>query len=270
LAILSYVERGHYGRHQVAVFIHGIMGNKKNWLIFINNWLASFPGWTALVFDLPNHGDSPKHMSPYTVGSCAQELVSSLKQLGIEPQVVIGHSFGAKVALLTADQLTSVEQIWLLDSSPGAVVAKPLDHQELSALELIDLLASLAWPQPSRKALVAALLNYGVSNNIALWMTTNLSDSPSGLILTFIPAELKAMLIDFFKLDLWPLITKLAPHKKIHLVAAEYGQRLNQADQDMLADKTDKRGFFHTLKHAGHFLHADKPADLIKLMADHW
>ena len=78
---LSYVELGHAQRTRVIVFLHGIMGNKKNWLNFAKLWLASRPDWTAIIFDLRNHGESLKHQFPLTIEACAQDIVKALQSL---------------------------------------------------------------------------------------------------------------------------------------------------------------------------------------------
>ena len=50
----------------------------------------------------------------------AQRRGEIAAELGEEPRVVVGHSFGGKVALVYArEQASSLEQVWVLDAPPG-------------------------------------------------------------------------------------------------------------------------------------------------------
>ncbi|GAU12435.1 hypothetical protein TSUD_229690 [Trifolium subterraneum] len=70
-----------------AVFLHGILGCRKNW-------------------DLRCHGDSAsmKKRGPHTVASAALDVLKLVRDLRITPRVLVGHSFGGKVVLSMVDQ----------------------------------------------------------------------------------------------------------------------------------------------------------------------
>jgi pimeloyl-ACP methyl ester carboxylesterase len=251
---------------KTAIFLHGIMGNKKNWQGFVKTFIESFGSWNAIVFDLRNHGESSKHQAPFSVEAAARDVAEALNILTIKPRAIIGHSFGGKVATLAAEFMVSIEQLWLLDSSFSALnAANPLEESmSTTAFEVLEILDQVIWPVESRRALINELLARGMSNQIALWMTTNLVEEGEAFRLSFEPSELKKMLMDFMALDLWERVSFL--DKNIHLVAAEYGFRLNAIDRQHLQQIAGPRGFFHVLKDSGHFVQADNPHGLIELM----
>ena len=102
------------GQGPVVVLIHGTGATTHTW------WQVApllAKDHTVLCLDLPGHGFSSefKALSP-TPHQVAQDMAVLLKTLGLEPQVMIGHSAGALVAA----------QWWLTQgqaASPCALVA---------------------------------------------------------------------------------------------------------------------------------------------------
>lgn len=253
---------------QVVVMVHGIMGNKKNLASITSKLALTWPGYRFLSLDLRNHGQSSKHQEPYTIEACAKDIAEVAKALDIYPTCIIGHSFGAKVALIATELLPCVTSVWLLDASPGIYEPKPLgDRGSFNAFDVIDLLEKGPKFYPTRRHLIDYLLGQGAESAIAAWMTTNLQPSGDGFELVFAPGEMARMLTSFVSTDLWPLVTKISSRAEVHLVAAERGLRVSSDDEKKLINYTGRRGFFHLLPDAGHFLHVDNPTGLLGLLA---
>nr|XP_011462124.1 PREDICTED: abhydrolase domain-containing protein IMO32-like [Fragaria vesca subsp. vesca] len=110
-----------------AVFLHGILGSRKNWGNFTRRLAQEFPTWQFLLVDLRCHGDSAsiKKTGPNIVSSTALDVLKLVRQLRITPRVLVGHSFGGKVALSMVEQvakpLVRPVRVWVLDSTPGKV-----------------------------------------------------------------------------------------------------------------------------------------------------
>lgn len=268
-AKISYVAMGDIYEYPPMVFLHGIMGSKKNLEHFVGKLLSVLPNSSALLFDLRNHGQSSKHCPPFTVLACADDIALAIKKLDcLKPSWVFGHSFGGKVALLVAKKLPFVKQVWLLDCPPGQI-HQSSGQTNFSALAVLLKLKEVSWPVRSRNDLVNELLNLGVAREIALWMTTNLRQEDDGLYLTFDPDDILKMLNNFISLDLWPLVHSLSKRCEIHLVAAEFARRVTLEDKVKLMSLSEpKMGFFHLLKNSGHFVHKDNPNDLIQMIKD--
>ena len=95
--------RLHYivqGNSRPVVFIHGNPGS-------VQDWMAEFVPLTSrhkvIAFDRPGHGRSqrPKH-GEATVEVQAQLLHDALAQLRVERPILVGHSWGATLALVYA------------------------------------------------------------------------------------------------------------------------------------------------------------------------
>lgn len=255
---------GDIEQHAPAIFLHGIMGNQKNLAGFVQKFVTHNPSFSAITFDLRNHGAAKKNASPFTVEACADDIVANCVSLNIEPKIIVGHSFGGKVALSFAGKFL-VAQVWMLDCPLGPVHAVRALHQSetQNALEIMEKLSRMSWPAQSRKDVVDQMIALDISHHIALWMTTNLESKPDGLRLVFEPQDTAAMLRDFMTLDLWPVAKQLT-HTAIHVVKAEIGGRITSEDERRMRDLP--RGHLHVLKNAGHFLHIDNPDGLLEIM----
>lgn len=261
---LSYVTVGDIHVKPPIVFLHGIMGNKKNLAGFVTKLVAAVPRTSAVIIDLPNHGQSSKHWRPLTVEACARAIARFCST--INPNMIAGHSFGGKVALFACELIPSIERLYMLDCPVGPVdrVRALNQPQSFTAFDVMDVLERVPFPVSSRKALVDALTNLGMSNALALWMTTNLIDGTDGLYLNFDPADLRVLLHDFVALDCWPVLGRIHDRVVVHAVAAEHGERV-RSEKDRFTKMVAERGTFEILKDAGHFVHVDNPDGLIDI-----
>ncbi|KAH1223243.1 putative esterase/lipase [Glycine max] len=166
-----------------AVFLHGILGCRKNWGTFARRLAQEFPTWQFLLVDLRCHGDSAsiKKRDPHTVASAAMDVLKLVRELRITPRVLVGHSFGGKVVLSMVDQaakpLARPVRAWVLDATPGKVRAGG-DGEDHPA-ELISFLSTLPNEVPSKWDVLRALIQQGFSNDVAQWVVTNLRPSSS-------------------------------------------------------------------------------------------
>ena len=86
-----------FGNGSHVVMIHGITGNLAIWHLEIVPALMSEHRMTT--YDLRGHGYSDVPPAGYTTADHAADLMELLDHLGIERAHVIGHSFGADIAL---------------------------------------------------------------------------------------------------------------------------------------------------------------------------
>lgn len=143
----SYISDKSAPEPPTAVLLHGILGCRKNWGTFARRLAKEFPKWQFLLVDLRCHGDSAslKKRGAHSVASAALDVLKLLGQMRLTPRVVVGHSFGGKVALSMVDQvakpLARPVRVWVLDATPGNVRAGA-DGDDHPA-ELISFLSTL-------------------------------------------------------------------------------------------------------------------------------
>ena len=112
---ISY-ETVNPARKDVALFLHGWGANKE---IMKKAFGAYFKDFRHVYVDMPGFGASGMHGALATK-DYAKIMKSFLDELGANPKIIFGHSFGGKVATLL-----NPEYLALL-SSAGIVAKKPL------------------------------------------------------------------------------------------------------------------------------------------------
>ncbi|XP_061366147.1 uncharacterized protein LOC133309408 [Gastrolobium bilobum] len=266
-----------------AVFLHGILGCRKNWGTFARRLAQEFPTWQFLLVDLRCHGDSAsiQKRGPHTVASAALDVLKLVRQLRITPRVLVGHSFGGKVVLSMVDQaakpLARPVRAWVLDATPGKVRAGG-DGDDHPA-ELISFLSTLQKEVSSKRDVVKALIQHGFSNDVAQWVVTNLRptgspDSPlSSFSWVFDLRGIAEMYQSYEETNYWRIVEDvprgvhvnfLKAERSLHRWALEDLQRIHAAEE--LAAEEGGGVEMHVLEDAGHWVHADNPDGLFRIL----
>ena len=121
---LHYQE---FGEGPAFVMIHGITGNLAIWHLEIVPALMS--SFRITTYDLRGHGYSDVPPSGYTTADHASDLRQLLDNLGIQRAHVMGHSFGADIALhFTILFPERVERLVLVE--PAIAALRPLRERE--------------------------------------------------------------------------------------------------------------------------------------------
>ena len=122
------------GSGRPVVLIHGNPGSCQDWAKLYGP-LAS--GYCGFAFDRPGHGHSerPNHR-PITVEIQAQMLHQALKELNVAEPILVGHSWGAALALSYALQFP--------DDLAGAVLLAPAVYESDDGISFLTKLP--AWP----------------------------------------------------------------------------------------------------------------------------
>ncbi|KAM3353303.1 hypothetical protein ACQJBY_024454 [Aegilops geniculata] len=268
-----------------AVLLHGILGSGKNWGSFAKRLAQEFPMWQFLLVDLRCHGDSAsiKKREPHTVASTAFDVLKLIGQLRLSPRVLVGHSFGGKVALSMVDQaakpLARPVRVWVLDATPGKV-RSGLDGEDHPA-ELIDFLRRMPVQVNSKQEVVDALVKAKFSVDVARWVATNLRrSSPSGprsspsYSWIFNLNGISEMYKSYEDTNLWRIVENvprgvhinfLKAERSLHRWALEDLQRIHTAEE-VAADEAGGVEM-HVLEDAGHWVHADNPDGLFRILS---
>lgn len=240
--------------------LHGIYGAGRNWASVARSVVADRPKWGALLVDLRGHGDSTGFAPPHTLESTAADL-DRLSAPG-PVRAVLGHSFGGKIALLRGRDDERVEQVWVVDSTPES------GEPEGSAWQMLELLRRLPAEFEDRDEAVEAMTARGVAHPIALWMSANLDWRDESYRWRLDVDTMEALLRDFFRTDLWPLVESPRPGLEIHFIRAADSPVLGlaQAERIRAAGVETGQVFIHEVD-GGHWLNADNPEALVGLIA---
>ncbi|KAK9929979.1 hypothetical protein M0R45_027041 [Rubus argutus] len=268
----------------------GMMGSRKNWGTFTRRLAQEFPTWQFLLVDLRCHGDSAliKKTGPNTVSSTALDVLklfllpARFGQLRITPRVLVGHSFGGKVALSMVEQAAKPfarpVRVWILDATPGKV--RPGGNGEDHPEELISVLSTLPKEVSSKRDVADALVHKGFSRDVAQWVVTNLratgplGSTPSTFSWTFDLNGIAEMYQSYEETNLWQIVEDvpqgvhvnfLKAERSLHRWALEDLQRIHAAEE--LAVEEGGGVEMHVLEDAGHWVHADNPDGLFRILS---
>ena len=98
-----------------VVFLHGWGGDASAFL-FVAERIKSFS--KCIVVDFNGFGSTPEPSRPYSVGDYAGEVLSVLERENIDNAVIVGHSFGGRVAMeISAKFPDAVKGLVLVDSA---------------------------------------------------------------------------------------------------------------------------------------------------------
>jgi pimeloyl-ACP methyl ester carboxylesterase len=92
---VAWEEAGDFGG-QAAVCLHDAGSGGREFRPFLRQRLI---GIRLIVLDWPGHGRSGEDASEFSVERCARLLQAFVNQLGISRPVLLGHGFGAAVAI---------------------------------------------------------------------------------------------------------------------------------------------------------------------------
>ena len=103
--------------------LFGASGNFKSWATQLGKEYET--GRRIVLADLRNHGDSP-HAASMRFGEMAEDVLALMDKLDLERAVLIGHSLGAKVAMVAAlRQPERIERLLVLDMAPVSCAREP-------------------------------------------------------------------------------------------------------------------------------------------------
>lgn len=135
-----------------VVFLHGVLNDHSVWILQTRAF--AHHGWNVLAPDLPGHCRSEGE-PPRSVEEAADFVLALLDAAGVQQAALVGHSFGALVALETAarapqrvSHLALVGVAYPMKVSPALL--ENAQHQPQKAIEMVNVYShSLLAPPPS-------------------------------------------------------------------------------------------------------------------------
>jgi pimeloyl-ACP methyl ester carboxylesterase len=132
------------------VALHGITASAAAWLPVAE---ALPTEWSLFAVDLRGRGHSGELPGPYGFGRHAEDVLAAVDHLGLEQPVLAGHSLGAYLALLIADQAPGTfAGLLLADGGLPQPVPDGVDLDALLDAGLGPALARLRETYPSVEA----------------------------------------------------------------------------------------------------------------------
>ncbi len=245
-----------------ALVLHGILGTKTNWRTVIRKVAERAPQWGFVLPDLRNHGDAQGIAGPHTLDAAARDLDA----LGGPFDAVIGHSYGGKVALAwAATTPVAPSLVVTVDSNPGP---RPDRRGAEGTTLLVDALAAMGGPFPTREAFTAALVAKGFARDLAAWVAMNVAARDGAWRLRTDVTAIRAMLDDYFARDLWPVVESPRDHTRVLAIVGTSSSSTRATARLTRAAARCERVRVAVVEGAGHWVHVDAPEETVTLLAE--
>lgn len=249
-------------------FLHGILGSGRNLQTFAKRFVEQHPQWVALLVDLRGHGRSPKGTKDASLTAAALDVVQLAATVQPQLAAIAGHSFGGKLALETArlEAIPSLKNVVVIDSMPGA--REPARGPD-SALAIIEILKSFQEPLGSVTDFVRALERAGIARPVGQWLAGSLDRQNDGLRFGLNLEEIRALVIDYFARDLWPVVERPPGDLQVHLVIGDQSDAYSTADRERAVRiaSSNPRVSVDILR-AGHWVHVDNLEGLLVTLTE--
>jgi pimeloyl-ACP methyl ester carboxylesterase len=192
--------------------------------------------YRVIALDLPGHGQSGLPPEPWTVGDYAACVLEVLRRLGVSSCFVVGHSFGARIAIkLAASHPGLLQRIALVNAA--GVRLPPTGSQKARTLL-----------GTSTKGIARYLGSYGPRFREFMTRLTASSDYLAA-------GELRPTFSKVVQEDLTPLLAKvLVPT----LLVWGDGDRDTPLTIGLIMNKHIPNSELVVLQHAGHFSYIDQ------------
>lgn len=233
--------------------LHGLLGTLDNWITLGRQFSENF---TVYLVDLRNHGLSP-HSEEFTYDAMMQDVLELFEAEGIKKPILLGHSMGGKVAMNLA--LNSPESIEKLIVADIDAKANHVQHEQilkgLNALP-IDKISS-------RKDADDELAKYVDEFGIRQFLLKNLDRTSDGfswkMNLPVITRDIEKVGIEIGKGQSVDLPSLFIRGANSNYIKDEYWTALKEKFP---------KAELKTIENAGHWLHAEKPDEVYKIVME--
>ena len=252
---MSQLNYKDMGEGKPVIILHGLLGMLDNWKT-VGRHLSE--NYHIYLLDQRNHGKS-FHSEAFDYTLLADDLKAFLDENGIEQAHLIGHSMGGKTVMQFAQMYPDlVDKSIIVDIAPSGSSG---GHKHIfDSLLSVDVGAVT-----SRKEVETHLVSRGLEINIVYFLMKNLKrDSENGGFAW--KANIQS-LWDNYQHILAPTIGENSSEEPILFIAGSKSGYITDADREQIKDLFPRHQF-EEIQGAGHWVHAEKPTELITLVRE--
>jgi pimeloyl-ACP methyl ester carboxylesterase len=241
------------GEGKPFVFLHGLFGSSINW-----NSISQYfnKDYKVFLIDQRNHGRSP-HDSGHDYDLMSEDLNGFFIDHDIDRAVVLGHSMGGKTAMRFAAKYPGkVSRLIVVDISPGAYTFK--DENVLKGMFKLTAEQLL-----SRASADEAICKYIPDLGVRQFILQNLYWNEQKKL----QWRLNIKAIGENVMNVGSEIDMNVPFKGPSLFVKGGNSDYIQAEDHAIIEEKFPNSTIETIAGAGHWIHADKPLDFVRVVS---
>jgi len=241
-----------FGSGPPLIILHGVFGSSDNWKTLANHLMSTFE---VYLVDQRNHGLSP-HSDDFNYQVMTDDLKELLHDEKIEKCILLGHSMGGKTAMNFAVQYPEkIIKLIIVDIAPKGY---PPHHENI-----LKGVHSLTLHEINTRKEADDLLSVTINNaGIRQFILKNLSRNPKGLF--YWKINWKAIEDNIQAIGAPLLSQAVFPGEVLFIRGAQSDYILNE--DEPLLKKHFPDADLMTIQKAGHWVHAEQPAQLLALI----
>lgn len=240
-----------FGQGHPLLILHGLFGFSDNWQTIAKSLSEHH---LVVTPDLRNHGRS-HWADSHTYADMADDIQAFLESHWMFTASVVGHSMGGKVAMqLALNHPDRVDKLVVVDIAPGQATDNHSDiFQALTDLDL----SKLSTRQEADEFLAARIADFGTRQ----FLLKNITRNPDGGFAwkMNLPALRRAYA------DILAPVSGEPFDKPALFVRGSRSNYIKDADFALIRTLFP-RAELVTIEGAGHWVHADKPAELLAVL----
>ncbi|MFK7954191.1 MAG: alpha/beta fold hydrolase [Ekhidna sp.] len=240
------------GEGQPLIILHGVFGSSDNWQTLGKIFADTFK---VYLVDLRNHGNSP-HSDEFTYEAMMRDVVELMDDEGIERAHVLGHSMGGKVAMHVATHHSErMLKLIVVDIAPKYY---PPHHQQIfDGFHSVDL-ASLESRKDAESQMSKVISNMGVR----LFILKNLHRDKDGKFSWKLNVDAIEKAIE----EVGGSIEEgISFDGETLFIGGGKSDYISDEDHSLIKSYFPEAKI-ETVPAAGHWVHAEKPDELSKLV----
>jgi len=245
-----------FGSGKPVIILHGLFGMSDNW-VSIGKQLSEH--FEVYIPDMRNHGQSP-HDDVFSFSAMADDVLELIDDNHLGNVTLIGHSMGGKVAMLLAlNHGDKVDRLMVIDISPGKYPVRHSQQQVVEAMQRVSLTGIT-----SRKGIEDQLI-YSISDfRTRQLIMKNLFRTGNNTFAWRLNLEAIHHNMD----RLFDSVESDSTFgKPVLFIRGGQSDYINNDDREKIL-KLFPDATLETIPHAGHWVHADAPVELLRIMND--
>ncbi|MBK9294915.1 MAG: alpha/beta hydrolase [Oligoflexia bacterium] len=237
------------------IFMHGLLGSSRNWLKIIAEFENDF---NIINVDQRGHGKSEAPDTGYAPMDFAEDVHEIIHDLNIQKAIVVGHSMGARNALILAHHYYNhVSHLIMEDMGPESTYQ--------NAGSLIERLKKIPVPFKDKKSAKEFLLNEFDDPMLGQFLYTRLREDSDGATWDFKMKMVEEIINSGRAKDLWEEVRELKMPTLVVRGGKSTELRAEELEK-MISINPNVKGV--TIKDAGHWVHFEKPKEFISAVKD--
>ena len=232
------------------LILHGLFGSSTNWRSIIRQLSEEL---YVVAADMRNHGQSPWSES-MDYPEMAKDIAALITDQKLQKPVILGHSMGGKAAMTLAQMgLVPVDKLIIADIAP---VPYTHSHETLVQAMLRVKLEGVRNRSEVQNQLAESILNPGIRQFLLQNLVRENGEYRWRINLQAIENNM-ASLLDY--------ATEQTADNQTLFIAGSNSDYI-QPDMYSTIKKLFPNSRVETIKDAGHWIHAEKPSEFVKLV----